>query len=436
MDLKKTDLVVRNLKSNGKQYEKFLGGGLSGIVSASTELKTFFYTYKIDRKNARVKLGVYPYTTVKSAVEAMEVVRSRVKSAPTPELAELTRKVAANVPRTVTELCERYKAEYLNSTHVGADWRKAAIGYLDRDVAPLIGKYPLKSLTKDVLLHPVSEKAKMMTAAGRRGVAANNLLATLTGMKRWAAEHGYCADGLMVGVRKPVKPRAKQRVLSRTELGDLWNLLAACKTLPRGPASPTFATVMQVLALTGARLSEIVGPAEIERTGLTPRDVDLKAGTMLLDDGKNDGSSRTLPMPPVLKALVTQGVKQADDPSQPVWRYGPDEVVHGYKGSDRRIKQGAITRAAARVCRALKHQPPWSCHDLRRTAITTLSKLGVDGQVRRMISGHTTGRDVHEMHYDHATKMPEMLEALTKMQDYTLSAAAEVRQAKREIGNG
>ena len=190
LDLKKTDLVVRNLKSNGKQYEKFLGGGLSVIVSASTELKTFFYTYKIDRKNARVKLGVYPYTTVKSAVEAMEVERSRVKSAPTPELAELTRKVAANVPRTVTELCERYKVEYLNSTHVGADWRKAATGYLDRDVAPLIGKYPLKSLTKDVLLHPVSEKAKMMTAAGRRGVAANNLLATLTGMMRWAAEHG------------------------------------------------------------------------------------------------------------------------------------------------------------------------------------------------------------------------------------------------------
>ena len=89
LDLKKTDLVVRNLKSNGKQYEKFLGGGLSVIVSASTELKTFFYTYKIDRKNARVKLGVYPYTTVKSAVEAMEVERSRVKSAPTPELAEL-----------------------------------------------------------------------------------------------------------------------------------------------------------------------------------------------------------------------------------------------------------------------------------------------------------------------------------------------------------
>lgn len=430
MDLKKVELKARNLRSTGTRQEVFFGNGLSLVVAARTDLKTWYFTQKIAGKNTRAKLGVYPFTTAKAAYEAMELERSRVKSAPTPELAALTKKVADSIPATVAALADRYKAEYLSGTHVGADWRRAAIGYLDRDVVPVIGKYPLKSLSRDVLLHAVNEKTKQLSEAGKRGTAANNLLAALTGMLRWGAERGYCPEGLLAGVRKPVKPRVKQRVLSEVEIGELWNLLEATKMVPRGPASQTFATVVQVLMLTGTRISEIVGPAEWHRTGLTPSDVDLKAGTLTIDDGKTEGSTRTLPMPPVLTALVEQGLRQADDPAQPIFRYGADEVVHGYRGRDRRIRQGSITRAAVRLCKALGH-PKWNCHDLRRSSITTLSKLGVDGQVRRMISGHTTGRDVHEMHYDHSEKREEMLAALTKLQDYILSAADGVRQAER-----
>ena len=433
IDLKKAELTIRNLKGTGKQYEKALGNGLTVVVSASTGLKTLYYLYKVQRRNFRVKLGVYPHTTVKAGWEALQAERSRVKSAPTPALAELNRKVQADIPLTVADLSERYKQDHLNTDAVGAAWRAATVRYLDKDVVTVIGEVPLRSLTRDIVMYAVAEKHKRLLAEGLRGTAATKLFSTLTGMLNWGAERGYCPAGLLAGVRKPVKARERKRVLSREEVGELWLMLQACKTVPRGPSGALYAEVMQVLLLTGARISEIVGPVEPHRTGLTPTDVDLREGVITLDDGKNEESARVLPMPSVLKSLVEGRLTHADDKNLPLWCLPASEAL---QGADRKISQTAISRAAARVRRALKHQPPWSTHDFRRSAITIMAKLGVNGDARRAISGHKTGRDVHDVHYNHAGQRAEMTEALTKLQDYILSAADEVRQAKRESGNG
>lgn len=185
MDLKRAEMTVRNLKSTGKQYERAVGEGLSIVVSASTGMRTWFFTYKVGRKNRRVKLGVYPHTTAKAAYEALVLERARVKSAPTPELAGLHQRVQATKPRKVADLIALYKAERLNTDAIGASWREAVCRYLDNDVAPLIGDYPLKDLSRDVVVFAIKEKLQQLTAAGLRGTAANQLLLAISGMLNW-----------------------------------------------------------------------------------------------------------------------------------------------------------------------------------------------------------------------------------------------------------
>jgi integrase len=82
--------------------------------------------------------------------------------------------------------------------------------------------------------------------------------------------------------------------------------------------------------------------------------------------------------------------------------------------ADLSYTQKLVDVAARQHARRLgvKFGPAWTAHDLRRTARTHLSKLGVAPHIAERILGHTHA-DVAAV-YDHHDYLPEMREALSK----------------------
>ena len=137
----------------------------------------------------------------------------------------------------------------------------------------------------------------------------------------------------------------------------------------RTPTEPEVAEVLghmrgeellaaQLLAMTGARLSEIL---ELRR-----RDVDLNGGLLHMN-GKVD--HRTLPLTPGMRRLL-EG------------RAGPEEL--------RLLRTNAnqLREALGRAC-ALADVQAFTPHGIRRMAVNRLNRAGVDPKVAAAITGHS-----------------------------------------------
>ena len=85
-----------------------------------------------------------------------------------------------------------------------------------------------------------------------------------------------------------------------------------------------------------------------------------------------------------------------------------------------------ISKAARSLVGRLGHTR-WTPHDLRRTLVTQLYELGVDGDVARRISGHV-GTDVHSSVYDRSRQLDKMRAALVEYEGFIFSCTAKLEK--------
>jgi integrase len=81
----------------------------------------------------------------------------------------------------------------------------------------------------------------------------------------------------------------------------------------------------------------------------------------------------------------------------------------------------------SRSCRKLvkfSGLAPFTPHDLRRTAISIMAEAGVDGDIRRRITGHQA-TDVHGKIYDRALRLDGMRAALLTIEGHYTAAASK-----------
>ena len=118
----------------------------------------------------------------------------------------------------------------------------------------------------------------------------------------------------------------------------------------------------KVLAITGARVSEV--------TGLRRCDVDLQEGFINLC-GKT--GPRSYPLTPALRALLQERASPSQEPLIGLQRGSP---------------AAQVWRALQHACRAAGVQP-FSPHGLRRMAVNRLLRAGVDLKVAAAMTGHS-----------------------------------------------
>jgi integrase len=306
----------------------------------------------------------------------------------------------------VSEAAERFIAEHIRVKN-RASWAKEAERLIRIEVLPQISSYPLTQLKKADLSAVIARKMAEVKAKKRSGTVANRLSAIISRFIAFCADHGWLDAQIGIRLPKPAVEQARTRTLTPDELGQLWNAL---KPIREGHSNvwPVYGRVIAMLALTGCRCAEI--------TGLHRRSIDLQAGTITIENGKTKASSRTLALPPLARGVLEEQLASANVDA-------PDDLVFPLlKGG--RIPSNEVSRAARKIVKALGHQP-WTPHDLRRTVVSVMAELGIDGDIRRRITGHQA-QDVHGRVYDQAHRQNAVRAALLQVEQHVSEAARKV----------
>lgn len=233
------------------------------------------------------------------------------------------------------------------------------------------------------------------------GYMSNRVLAAVRRLFAWAVERDLIAASPAANVRPIAKEVSRDRVLSDAELRAFW-IVTAAMDYPWGP-------FLRTLALTAQRRQEVAA--------MRWQDLDLASEnprwTLPREATKAD-RAHEVPLAPETAALLsglprhegphvfTTGVIRPDRRKAKAKgrEASPDRAgdrpVSGFTAVKRRLDKAML--AALRDAAAEAGEDPgtvtleaWKLHDLRRTAASTLARLGTPPHVVAAILNHSPG---------------------------------------------
>ena len=144
---------------------------------------------------------------------------------------------------------------------------------------------------------------------------------------------------------------------------------------------------------------------------MTVSRVDPHDRSIAIEIGKTDASRRKVLLPPLAWSIVQTSLDRLKDVQ-------PESLLFpAPQGGE--LPENEVSRAARRIVKAA-NMDPWTPRDLRRTATSRLTDLGIDGDVRRRITGHVAS-DVHGRVYDRSQRLQDGLAALLLLEGLVLS---------------
>jgi integrase len=391
--IKLTDRFVASAKAVGgderTEYFDTVTEGLVLRVSAVSGLRAWYYTFTSPRdgKWARVKIGSYPAVSLSDA-------RGRALEA-------ATAVAAKNDPRNVkrAEAASALTVAALIDAYV-ADPEKAVLRSireiarrLHRNVVPKIGVVRLSELRR-------RDVRNVTEALARRGAAteAARVFEDLHAMLRWAVDREYLDHSPMEGMTKPAGGKPRERILTDGEIATLWSVLPSA--LPR---SRQCQEIIRLCLITAQRVGEVAG--------MTRDELDLKAREWRLPGSRTKNKrSHVVPLSDIAISIIKDAVVCAER-SDFVFPCGAGH-----------LSGAAVARTIVRAHETDEHRPlgrfgiaPWSAHDLRRTCLDGMSRLGVPPHVIGAVANHrsvtkATVTFQHYVKYDYSREKREALD--------------------------
>jgi integrase len=217
--------------------------------------------------------------------------------------------------------------------------------------------------------------------------AANATLAVVRRLFNWAVEQDVLATSPCAGVKRPAPLVERDRVLTDAELRLVW--FAADQM-----AWP-FGHLVKLLALTGARREEWAG-ARWDEVDLTARVFHLTAART------KNGVALDLPLSPQAVAVL-EAVAEHRLAGKPDWLFSTGTgranaatlaPISGFSKAKRQLDAAMLViqrREAAEAGIEPEPTPPWRIHDLRRTTVTGMARLGVALPVIERSVNHISG---------------------------------------------
>ena len=245
-------------------------------------------------------------------------------------------------------------------------------------------------------------------ATGHGVVAAARARAALSAMFNWAIREGLdIAANPVLGTNRPAGPRARDRVLTDSELAEIWAALG----------DDDYGRIVKLLTLTGQRRNEVGGMR------WTEVDFDKTIWTIPGTRSKNHREH----VVPLSKAAIALFPDRAET-REYVFGQGPrrkDDKHRGYSGwskskaaLDARID--AARRKETDAGEKVEPMPTWRLHDLRRTAATIMAdQLGVLPHIVEAVLNHVSGHRAGVAGiYNHARYEAEIRAALCAWADH------------------
>jgi integrase len=314
--------------------------------------KVFVVLYRTGGAGSKLRkytIGPYGRVTLHQArVAAQKVFAAKLEGRdPAAEKRESKRRIVADL---VEDLLESFIAQRLSQNRSGAENARV----LRREIGePWAGRS----------IHAIGKRdvVDVVSAIVQRGApsAANKTLKSLKTFLRWCVGRAVLDQSPAEGVPLPTKEVARDRVLSDTELADV--ILAARKI--GGP----YGAIVELLALTGQRREEVAC--------LGWEELDLAERVWTIPKARTKNG----------KAHVVHLSRQSLAVLQGADRRGP--LLFTLLGSK---PFQDFTRAKRRLDQ-LSGVTGWRLHDLRRTCVSGMARLGVAPHVADKILNHQAG---------------------------------------------
>jgi integrase len=314
--------------------------------------KVFIVLYRIGGAGSKLRkytIGPYGRVTLNQArVAAQKVFAARLEGRdPAAEKRESKRRIVAD---QVEDLLETFVDQRLSQNRSGGEIAKL----LRREIGKAWAGRSIHGIGKRDLV-------ELISAIEQRGapVAANKALKSIKMFLRWCVGRAILDQSPAEGVPAPTKEVPRDRVLSDEELARV--ILAARAIDDR------YGSIVELLALTGQRREEVA------KIGWEELDLGQRVWTI--------SKHRTKNAKPHLVHL--------SDESMAVLRRIEKHGPHPFAGHSGKPFQHFAS--AKRKLDELSGVTGWRLHDLRRTCVSGIARLGVAPHVADKILNHQSG---------------------------------------------
>ncbi|WP_104472690.1 tyrosine-type recombinase/integrase [Acinetobacter indicus] len=388
-----TDREIQNLKPQDKRYsvKDKLNNGLFIEVKESG-VKSWHYRYSLAGKQERLVIGRYPDLSLKDARQIRDESASLVAKGISPKQDKVK-------PKGI--LFKDYGERYLKEV-IKKDRKNPynMVLCLSNDIYPMMGHIPLDQVSIEDIRRTIWRKKEQGYDA-----AANQVRGLLKRMFDYAMTLGLVPYNPVLAIpsRHVHKAKPRDRYLSTNEIRTYYTTLLNSRIYrPR-----KLGLLLSLLTL--VRKSELLG-AKWEH-------IDFDSRVWLIPETKADsatGHSREMVV--YMSDQVIEIFKELKAIA------GNEPFVFVGRKSGTHISHNALN-TAQKAALALTDLPPFTVHDLRRTASTHLNEQGFNSDAIEACLNHTA-KGVRGV-YNKAKYEKERTEMLQKWSDYIFSVIYE-----------
>jgi integrase len=322
-----------------------------GVKVTPKGRKVFVVLYRVGGAKSKLRkytIGPYGRVTLHQAqVAAQKVFTAKLEGRDPAEKREAKRRVVAD---RVDDLLEAYIAQHVSQRRSGGEISRL----LRREIGKAWGSRSIHEITK-------RDVVDVITAIEQRGapIAANKALKTLKTFLRWCVGRAVLDQSPADGIPLPAKEFSRDRILTDDELA---RVIIAARELG-GP----YGGIVELLALTAQRREEVARASSDE--------LDIERGIWTLPKSRTkNGKPHTVHLSNEAIVVLNRATK-----------VGP--FVFSLSGT----KPFQDFSRAKRDLDELSGVKDWRLHDLRRTCVSGMARLGIPPHVADKILNHQSG---------------------------------------------
>jgi integrase len=362
-----TDLAVEKLKAPSvgrvELWDSLLPG--FGLRIGKNGKKTWVVMYRLGGREARkqrLTLGSYPKLSLAKAREHARDALAQVGRGIDPALKVKQLREADTFEEVATQFIERY-AKPKNK-----GWKEQQRD-IERDLLPYWRRRRINSITRNDILEVLDRVIDRASP-----VSANRLLGLIRKLFNWCLERGILEVSPAASVKPPGKEQSRDRVLSDEELRYVWS--AACDL------GYPFGSVVRLLLVTAQRRDEV--------GTMRWQDLDLEKSnwTVPREISKN-GVANEVPLSRLALDIIRHLPRFNDEEYVFPAANGSGRPASGYGKAKRKLDERIHARR--RADSAERPMPPWWLHDLRRTAASSMARLGTPPHTIERVLNHVSG---------------------------------------------
>jgi integrase len=364
-----------------------------------------------DGKQTRVTLGTWPaigsVEARKRAIAALAAVQGGGDPSFERKVAKEARAARSSEPTVAARLTAWREAHSAGPRAWSDRYAREVERICRRNVEPTLGSRILRETTR-------SDWTNLVAARRAKTPAMAALLyRVLSAFLNHAEAQGWIEASPLprkgAAMLAP-PPKSRTRVLTDSEL--LKVVAAASAEKPRTRA------FLLLLIFCAVRATEAAGIAADE--------LDLEAGRWRIPARRSKNRrTHTVPLPAEMISLLRSLLPEDEESAEGYRLLGTGGgAFQGFA----KLKARLDARIAEdRKCSdlAAKPMPPWRFHDLRRTARTGMTRLGVPRDHAEMAINHISGRSALERTYDRHDYAAETISALETWQRHVMVIAAQ-----------